>query len=167
MRGDSGRSRSLVKQQGSSRAAVTSSREPFREFGTRSAQRGGKLRHRLRGVGPADRPTSPPPAGRRLTGGGARSAHGLAAMPRANPATTRLAPPTFRRATPLRVALARPTLGTAHGAARVFDPPGPKRGRPDDETLGTDRRQKLTCLGIQLLALIIEHFGQLPHLTRN
>lgn len=50
-------------------------------------------------------------------------------------------------------------LGTAHGAAHVFDPTGPEPGRPDDETLVTDGRQKLTCLGIQLLALTVEDFS--------
>lgn len=50
-------------------------------------------------------------------------------------------------------------LGTAHGAAYVFDPTGPKPGRRDDETLVTDGRQKLTRLGIQLLALTVEDFS--------
>ncbi len=50
-------------------------------------------------------------------------------------------------------------LGTAHGAAYVFDPTGPKPGRRDDETLMTDGRQKLTRLGIQLLALTVEDFS--------
>ncbi len=50
-------------------------------------------------------------------------------------------------------------LGTARGAAYVFDPTRPKPGRPDDETLMTDGRQKLTRLGIQLLALTVEDFS--------
>ncbi len=50
-------------------------------------------------------------------------------------------------------------LGTAHGAAYVFDPTRPERGRRDDETLMTDGRQKLTRLGIQLLALTVEDFS--------
>lgn len=105
-------------------------------------------------------PTSPPPARRHLTGGGARSAQGVAAIARPIRATTRGSPAAVRRAAPLRVAL------RVHGSAPRMAPPmsSTPRGRNeatrrrnvnDGRTTETDSSwhsaARTDCRGFQLI----------------